>query len=487
MTVEALRRARTALAGADFRRLLATRLVSQFGDGLFQATIATAVVFNPDEQSTALAVLKATAILVLPFTLVGPFTGVFIDRWSRRRILVLAPWLRAAAASLTLLDPTSAPAVFYGAALLVLSTNRFFLATAGAVMPRLVPTKDLLVANSMASVGGTIALLAGTVTGGQVADAAGIGPIVPAAAVAWLVASTIASRIGRDLAPLAVPPDSALLRHEVRRVLVELRDGLARLVRTPRAVGPISSILVDQLGFGVMLTLSLVVFRERFREGVGSYSWLYAAGGVGVMLGLVLVNALGTRLRKELIMAGAFVLGGSSLLAVSLAITGPSVLLASFAVGFTFALKKVPADTLVQEALPDGYRGRVFTAYDMAYNAARVFAAVAAIPLLDLLPDAAVVALIGAAFLAWAPVLPWWVRRAPEIALRFHEGGRAEERPLAVRWGGVEERVEVVREWLEERDGSRLRCFRLALEDGTILDVSRREPDGDWVLERERG
>ena len=52
-------------------------------------------------------------------------------------------------------------------------------------------------------------------------------------------------------------------------------------------------------------------------------------------------------------------------------------------------------------------------------------------------------------------------------------------------WGGVEERVEVERAWLEERDGERRRCFRLTLEDGTVLQVSRLEPDGAWRLERE--
>ncbi len=86
----------------------------------------------------------------------------------------------------------------------------------------------------------------------------------------------------------------------------------------------------------------------------------------------------------------------------------------------------------------------------------------------------------------WAPVLPRWVGGVPDIRLLFAEGGRAEEWPRALRWGAAEEPVEVVRSWLEERGGERRRCFRLSLQDGTILDVGRIEPDGNWTIDRER-
>ena len=267
----------------------------------------------------------------------------------------------------------------------------------------------------------------------------------------------------------------------------ELADGARRLARTPRALGPIASITLDQFGQGIVLVLSLFVFRDRFREGVGSFSNLIGAGGVGVLVGILTVGALEARWPKETIVARAFALGGIVLVAVSTHITGWSVLLASFFVGLTFAWKKVPVDTLVQEAVPDGYRGRVFAVYDVAYNLARVAAGFLAIPLLPAIGEAWTVALIGLGFLLYAPVLPRLLARAPEIALRFSEGARAEEVPRAIVWGGVEERVRVEREWLEERDGERRRAFRLSLEDGTTVQVSRREPDGPWRLDREIG
>jgi MFS family permease len=476
-------RARDALRSHDFRRLFAIRLVSQSADGFFQAALVASVVFSPEKQSTAVGFAIATLVVSLPFSILGPFTGVFIDRWSRRRILVVAPWLRALVVGLALLDPTRQAVFFYASVLWVLSVNRFYLATAVAVVPRLVPTEDLLMANSMATVGGTVALLAGVFVGGWISDAFGNVPVIVAAGAMWLVASLIASRITSSLVPHHLP--EAAVRDELQRVAREFADGMKRLARTPRAVGPITSITLDQMGQGIVLVLSLFVFRERFKEGVGSFSNLIGAGGVGVLLGIFTVGILEERFAKERIVRGAFVVGGLSLLAVSLHVSGWSVLLAAFTVGLTFAWKKIPVDTMVQEAIPDGYRGRVFAVYDVAYNVSRVVAAFIAIPMLHSLSPGVSVAIIGAAFLLWAPVLPRWIARTPELVIRFYEGAKAEEWPRAVRWGGVEERVEVQRSWLEERDGKRLACYRLALEDGTIIEVSRPEGAEAWHLDGE--
>jgi MFS family permease len=476
-------RAREALRSPDFRRLFAIRLVSQSADGLFQSALVASVVFSPDRQSTTTGFAIATLVISLPFSILGPFTGVFIDRWSRRKILVIAPVLRTALVGLALFNPQTAAVPFYVGALWVLSVNRFYLATAVAVVPRLVPTEDLLIANSISIVGGTVALLAGVFVGGWMADLADDAIVIGLAGAQWLIASVIAARITTPLVPHRLPQSA--VRDEVRRVVREFADGAGRLLRTPRALGPIVSITLDQMGQGIVLVLSLFFFRDRSEEGVASFSNLIGAGGVGVLVGILTIGKLEERFSKERIVAGSFFLGGLVLLAVATSITGWSVLLAAFMVGLTFAWKKIPVDTLVQEAVPDGYRGRVFAVYDVAYNLSRLAAAFLAIPMLPRLGEAWSVALIGVVFLLWTPVLPRWIGRVPEIAIRFYEGGRGEEVPRAVVWGGVEEDVEVVRGRLDERDGERRMRYRLAMQDGTVIEVSRGESDPAWRLDRE--
>src|SRR5205823_3323095 len=85
-------------------------------------------------------------------------------------------------------------------------------------------------------------------------------------------------------------------------------DGARTLLRTPRAIGPITSISIDSMGQGIILTVAAVVFREQFKEGVGSYSNLVGAGGVGVLMGIVTVGWLEERWSKERIIAGALVI-----------------------------------------------------------------------------------------------------------------------------------------------------------------------------------
>jgi predicted MFS family arabinose efflux permease len=481
-----LERIRGALAGPDFRKLFVIRLVSQSSDGLFQSALVASVVFSPEQQNTAVGLLKATLIVALPYSILGPFTGVFIDRWRRRRILLLAPWAKAALVGLVLFDPIKQAIPFFAGALLVLSVNRFFLATAAAVVPRLVPHEDLLVANSLATVGGTVALLTGVFVGGRVVDVVDSSvPVVVAAGIGWIAASWVASRIASPLKPRTRPEDPELLRHQLRRVVVEFADGARRLLRSPRAIGPITSITLDQIGQGIVLTLSLVVFRHAFGQGVASFSNLIGAGGVGVLIGILTVGELEDRFSKPRIVAGAFVAGGIVLVAVSFLIRDWSVLLSSFAVGLTFAWKKISVDTMVQEATPDGYRGRVFSVYDVVYNLARVIAAALAIWMIPELGRGGSLAAVGIAFLLWTPIVGRWYGREPELTIRFYAGGRADEVPRSIVWGGAEERVDVVRTWREERDGARRLAFRLALTDGTELDVSRPEPDGPWRLDRE--
>ena len=479
-----LPRARRALRSPDFRRLFAIRLVSQSCDGLFQAALVSSVVFAPDRDGTVMGFAVATLLVSLPFSVLGPFTGVFIDRWSRRRILVVAPLVRVGAVWLVLLGATSAPVPFYAGALWVLSVNRFYLATAVAVVPRVVPTEDLLIANSLSVVGGTVALLFGVFVGGQLADAVGAEtPVVILAGLGWLAASAIAARIGSPLQPHTLP--GSPVRADLGRVFREFADGASRLVHAPRAVGPIVSITLDQMGQGLVLVLSLYVLRDLFDQGVASFANLIGAGGVGVLTGIATVGALERRFGKERLVAGAFVLGGVTLLAVGAYLTQVSVLAASFGVGLTFAWKKIPVDTLVQEALPDGYRGRVFAVYDVAYNLARVVAAFLAVPLLPRLGPEGTVVAVGLVFLLWSPVLPRWLARTPQVLVRFYAGSRADEEPRSIVWGGVEEDVEVQRRWLDERDRERRMRYRLALADGTVVEISKADADPGWRLERE--
>ena len=149
---------RAVLAERNFRRLFATRLISQTGDGMFAAGLGAYVFFNATSFPNPGAAAAAFTVLYLPYSLVGPFAGVFIDRWSRRQILVWSAVLRAAFVALTayLVASGRLGVPLYISVLAVLGVNRFFLSSLSAALPHVVGEDTLVMANSVAPTAGTI-------------------------------------------------------------------------------------------------------------------------------------------------------------------------------------------------------------------------------------------------------------------------------------------------------------------------------------------
>ena len=156
---------RTVLAERDFRRLFSVRLISQTGDGIVTAAIGTYVFFNATTFTSPAAAAGALTVLYLPYSLIGPFAGVFIDRWSRRQILVVSALLRSVFVVLTaaLMASGNRSIPLYAAYLLVLGVNRFFLASLSAALPHVVAEDKLVMANSVSpTAGGIMALIGGS-------------------------------------------------------------------------------------------------------------------------------------------------------------------------------------------------------------------------------------------------------------------------------------------------------------------------------------
>ena len=168
---------RAILAQRGFRRLLGVRLLSQLGDGWFQAGLAGSVFFNPEKAASPLAIATAFAVLLLPYSTLGPFVGVFLDRWSRVRTLFVANALRAA-----LVVPAAIfvwrgdeGSLFVVTALCIIALNRFFLAGISAGQPHVVDEARLVTANSFATTFGTVVYSSGLASSAVVFHFTGTG------------------------------------------------------------------------------------------------------------------------------------------------------------------------------------------------------------------------------------------------------------------------------------------------------------------------
>src|SRR5947209_9879491 len=186
-----------------FGRLFATRLVSQSADGVFQASLASAVLFNPEHATDPGTLAAAFSVILLPYSLVGPFAGVFLDRWRRQRVLLRANLVRASlvvatASLLVSTGPRDVP--FYVAALATLSVNRFYLAALSASLPRVVRRDQLVLANSVTTTSGSLVSAVGVAVGLGLRHLVGAGDggdaaVALSSAGVYLAAAAVAARI----------------------------------------------------------------------------------------------------------------------------------------------------------------------------------------------------------------------------------------------------------------------------------------------------
>ncbi|MGH8774547.1 MAG: MFS transporter [Jiangellaceae bacterium] len=375
---------RTVLRGRGFRRLFAIRVCGQLGDGVFQVTMASYVFFSPERHATAPAAAQAFAVLLLPYSLVGPFAGVLLDRWRRRQVLLVANVVRAClvVAVAFQLGDGEAGIPLFATALAVLSANRFILAGLSASLPHVVPRRELVMANAVFPTSGTVAAMTGTGLGFLLRQATSSDVILAVTtAVLYLIAGLLALRLHRDLLGPDDDPARPTARAAVRHVVTGLVDG-ARYVaeRRPAAWG-LAAIGSHRFFYGITTVAMILLSRNYFHDpsdvdaGLATLALVLAVSGIGFFAAALATPIVTRRIRKE-----AWVTVLLAVAAVVQAVPGalftvPAVLAAAFFLGVASQGIKIVVDTLVQEHVEDAYRGRVFSFYDVLFNLTFVGAA----------------------------------------------------------------------------------------------------------------
>lgn len=382
------------MRGRDFRRLLATRLISQFGDGVVQITLGSFLFFSPEKQTSAGRAAAAFALLLLPYSLVAPFAGVFIDRWRRRQILVYAPLVRAALVLVMAWLIVAAGDAFFVAALLILGINRFFLAALPAALPHVVENRDLLLANTVTTTAGTVAAFVGAGAGFGVAKAGTTAALVFCATL-YVLASLVARTLGIDLLG---PSD--VRRETVGNVIRGLIDGTRHVFQRRRAALALSAISLHRFLYGLWLLMTLLLYRNLFPSGFEGIAVITAVSGGGYFVGALITPRAALWFGKDLWIAILLGVAAFSLLAFATPFRQTPYIIGGFLLGVASQGIKVCVDTIVQETILDEFRGRVFSAYDMLFNI--TFVAAGGVATLALPPTGRSYAVLGFAITTYA-------------------------------------------------------------------------------------
>lgn len=375
------------------RPLLRARWTGQFTDGIFQSALASFILFSPERQASALSAALAFAVVLLPYSIVGPMVGTLLDRFSRQRAVLFSNLTR----SVTLI--CIALLIFQGRTgveltalvLIAFGVNRLILAGLSAGLPLVAPSGSLIAANALAVTGGSVWVVLGgglgllirrftdAVVSADHADAY----LIIAASFGYLIAALFASMMKKS----EIGPEP----HQVRKGsltegFIEVREGFKFLAIHQDAARGIVATAIHRGGITALTLTAMLLERNTFNDpadsdaGLAGLSVALSFAAIGFTIG-ALVAPIGVRWtgRHRWMRLSMF---AATLGTLILVIDRNQILLcaAAFTTGLFGQGVKVTNDALVQSKISDEFRGRVFAVYDVVVNGSIVsFAIISAL------------------------------------------------------------------------------------------------------------
>jgi MFS family permease len=361
-----------------YRLLLELRFATQWGDGMFQAALGGAVLFNPERQADPLAVALGLAVLLMPYSIIGPFVGTLLDRWDRRRVLIVANAARVglvAVVAVAVVSGMAGPVLYLGA-LAVMGFSRFVLAGLSVALPHVVERRYLVEANTLAVTAGAgvsalgavcaigLRLLVGSGNTGSAVTTlvAAVGPLVAA-----LLAPRFARRsLGPDTVGGASSTGMAVLRGFV--------DGGRAVAANPSIAASFAGLAAHRLAFGISTLLTLLLYRYAFtdtgplRAGLPGIGEVVAVAAAGLLCAAIAAPWLVHRWGRAWTIRVALSVACVTQLGLGLLLSIQTVIVGAFVIGLSGQVVKLCADAAVQGDGPDGLLGRIFALYDVVFN-----------------------------------------------------------------------------------------------------------------------
>jgi len=344
---------REVLGMTVMRRVWLAQVVSLFGD--FVALFAVIAVVTYRMHGTPAQVTGVQIAYMIPFAILGPLSGVFVDRWPVKPTLVSSDLIRAAFV-LVLLVSTELWQIY--AVLAALSCVSTFFSPAQSVTIRShVPPEGLIAANALMQ----MAMLGMRIIGPAVAGAlvATAGPNV-CYTLDFLSFIGSAALIGSvAIVRPASPAGPGSGKTGVAAVTHEMGEGMRFIFHHAALTFVVTAMAAGMFVIGCFGPLIAIYVREWLHATSMVFGFVNAMVGVGMILGMPLVRRLsGTFSNATLVLAGLAGIGLGALLLGAFTWV-PTAMLGTFTLGFTFSGIIVPAQTLMQRETPHALMGRI--------------------------------------------------------------------------------------------------------------------------------
>jgi len=360
---------RELLAIPDFRRLWFAQIVSDVGDSLALMTL----LFLVQRLTGSTVALAGVAIAIaVPSLLFGLVSGVFVDRWDRRTVMIVSELLRGVVV-LGLVVVNSADLVWlvYVIAFTQAAIGTLFDPAKSALLPELVGEHRLLAANSVFQTSEIIFGLAGTAIAGVLA--ASLADLWPAFVIDALTFSVSAFFVSR----IATRPATRQGRvsdeeQKARSVWGDLMEGFRVIGDSRPLIGVVTSAAIAMLGLGAVNVLMIPFLIDDLQVPESWFGLIGASQVAGMVVAGVVVAVLGAKFRPGALIAGGMVVVGSMIAVVATVSAVWQLMIILTVVGLAVVPIQTAAGTLVQTLVPAELRGRVGASMETAASAANV-------------------------------------------------------------------------------------------------------------------
>lgn len=319
------------------------------------------------QTGSTVATATMMIAMILPSMLFSSISGVFVDRWDRRQVMIVTNLLLAIVLlPLLALPMTGWVWLVYLVAFLEATIATFFYPAENALVPRMVGEDQLLPANTLNSLNNTIATLVGPALGGILLGTWGVESIVLFDSLSYLLAGILVFFVNATAEQTRARSAEAVVEpFSWQKFRMEWQAGLSFIFhqRTIATLFVVSSISL--LGGTMMDPLVAPFVYDILQSDAVGFGWILTTGGIGGILGGLLIERLARRTRPADLFSVSSIVVGLLLFIMYRSVSVPVVLVLTFLSSLLSIGSRVAMPTMLQANVEDAYRGRVFGTLDM--------------------------------------------------------------------------------------------------------------------------
>jgi MFS family permease len=357
---------RDVLKIRDFRMLWIGQIVSNFGDSL--TSLALLILVNRLTGSTAALATMAIA-LALPRIIFGMLAGVYVDRYDRKRIMVISDMLRAGLVlGFIFVSTAERIGLLYIFAFLQATVGAFFQPARTAYIPNLVPEDGLLSANSLAETSRIIFGLLGTAVAGVFLGASElVWPLFALDSLTFFVSMILILQIMAAGAEQAVKKIGG-----AREIADAFKEGISLILRSRVLMGILIGAGVTMLGLGAVNVLLVPLVVNDLNVSETWFGILEFSQTASMVMSGALVTVLAARVKPTTIISAGLAGLGIGVVLLAPASNVWQLMAILFLVGWIMTPLQASLTTLIQTSVSDELRGRTSGALGTLTSTANV-------------------------------------------------------------------------------------------------------------------